>query len=322
MKYAPTCLDFSDTVAEEYGFDISDFDGDIKSLEPVLEKIKSESGSAGIVYYAEKKDCYKLFDFSNPYSGIYINEQTGLAENPFENEEIVDYIKTMADWKSKGYIVSADSLGDDSTPFCSLLTVNPLIDKEDTTSVPVSTSYINNSGLSSCIGVTAMSEHKEQAEELLELLFGDTEYADILCIGKEGSNYTAESGYAVLSDENPTFYTYLDYFNLPANPFISTPVSSSSGKENTDKKNLSDEMYGQYEKSFVYAIEPNLSRISDKADSLQEIYDAFSGLYYGEYESDKYENIDEAIEAVNEQLKTAGIDDVLDEVNKQLGELE
>jgi hypothetical protein len=320
MKYAPTCLEFNDRVAEEYGFDVSDFDGDIKSLEPILKKIKSESGSAGLVYYGEKKDCYKLFDFSNPYSGIYINERTGLAENPFENKEIVDYIKMMSDWKNKGYIVSADSLGDMATSFCSLLTLNPLIYKEDTTSVPISTSYVNNSGLSSCIGVTAMSEHKEQAEEFLGLLFSDTEYANILCIGKEGSNYVTENGYGVLNEENPTFYTYLDYFNLPANPFISTPVSSGSGKENTDKKNLSDEMYGQYKKSCVYGFEPNLSRISDKTDSLQEIYDTFSGLFYGEYESDKYENIDAAIEAVNGQLKAAGIDDVLGEVNNQLEE--
>jgi hypothetical protein len=63
-----------------------------------------------------------------------------------------------------------------------------------------------------------------------------------------------------------------------------------------------------------------LSRISDKTDSLQEIYDTFSGLFYGEYESDKYENIDAAIEAVNGQLKAAGIDDVLGEVNNQLEE--
>ena len=60
--------------------------------------------------------------------------------------------------------------------------------------------------------------------------------------------------------------------------------------------------------------------LAEKLEKTAAVYDDFYGLFYGDY--GEYQSLDEALFAANEQLKAAGIDEVLNELNEQHGKFD
>lgn len=63
-----------------------------------------------------------------------------------------------------------------------------------------------------------------------------------------------------------------------------------------------------------------IRRSCRKLEKTAAVYDDFYGLFYGDY--GEYQSLDEALFAANEQLKAAGIDEVLNELNEQHGKFD
>ena len=52
---------------------------------------------------------------------------------------------------------------------------------------------------------------------------------------------------------------------------------------------------------------------TDKTKAIKEIYKKYDGLYYG-----AFNNVEKTLEQANNELKSAGLDEVLNDINRQL----
>ncbi len=310
----PTALSFNKKVAKKYNFDIYKFDGKLYSLERVLQSIKIENGSAGLQYSDLKEDCCNIVGFSRLFNGIYINEKNGLAENIFENIDFIKYSKQMSDFQKKGYLVNINDAEENNETLCVLSNYMPLYYDESFTDFIISNAYQLNDSLNCGIGILSSSQHKNEAFELLSLLYSNKEYANLMICGVEDINYTLNNdNVAVLNNDKPSFYADYDYFSVPANPFITMPVVTNEGRDYLNKNELFYQMYNHIELSCAVGIDFDYSRISEKLEKIKNIYDKYKGLFFGEFS-----NVTTTLEQANNELKSVGLDEVLNDINRQL----
>ena len=79
-----------------------------------------------------------------------------------------------------------------------------------------------------------------------------------------------------------------------------------------EKQRLLKEMFKRVKKSKIYGFEyPE----TDKTKAIKEIYKKYDGLYYG-----AFQDAEKTLEQANNELKTAGLDKVLNDINRQLEE--
>ena len=124
------------------------------------------------------------------YKGVYINAETGLAENIFENEKALKYLKTVYEYSQNGYISNNVDIANDAY-ICSLSPAMPLY--YDSSKI-VSSGYLQQEELNGVVGISSSSKNKETAFELLALLNTDEELANIIYNGAEGRNYAVKDG--------------------------------------------------------------------------------------------------------------------------------
>ena len=310
---APSSIDFYPEVAEEFGYDIDSFNGDIFSLEEVLKQIYDETGEAGLSYTDIKDNMCEFIGFSQLYCGIYINETTGLAENIFENEDFISLSETFSRWQEEGYMDDLDDQLENDKVLCEISNYTALF-KTDSIQKIAANAYQTNSYLNGGMGITSTSQHPDEAFTLLSLLFSDPEYAEIICCGQEGRNYQInDEGVYELSPEYPPFLERHEYMAVPANPFIAPVVASENGEDYPDKLEKFTNMYQYVERSAVYGKELDLSEMTEELEQIKSIYDQYGGLFFGEYS-----DVEATIEEANGRLEQAGITDVIEEINRQL----
>ena len=305
-------MSFDKKIAKKYGYDYTKFNGDIGSLENVLKKMKKESNVAGLYINPLYAPYNEYFGFSRFESGIYLNENTGKAENIFENKRFIKYANKVSEFYSKGYILDLDKDPENSENFlCMTNYFDTLNIYDDCYDSIISEMYINNKNISSGLGITSSSKYPDEAFQLLCLLYTNSEYATLLQCGIEGRNYTIKNDKEfVMNDEHPTFW--YPYYELPANEYITNVGNEVEIVSAHKKQKLLKENFKHIKKSKAYGYSyPK----SEKTEKIRKIYEKYEGLYYG-----AFKNVDETLKKANDELKKAGIDEVLTDVNRQLDE--
>ena len=317
-------LTFYKETAEKYGFDISAFDGDLASLEPTLEKMKQD-GIAGLAAGDWGADMVfeEYLGFSLDACGIFINENTGLAENLFENSEFIALAELMEHYRSAGYAFDA-AKADLSVmkPLCSIGQVN-LMAEQDTVKFPLGSNYYSNSYKNAVFGISSASQHKSDAFELLRLLYSDKELALLFSCGEEGTDYTVTDGTIVINNDAQVPFRGLWVDVSPVNAAILPPVAFRWSKEkpdeiegeSPDKAEILEAASKNSRRSAMYSVtlpDDLLERLKPVAKIYADNYKLFLGT--------TLDGAEETLERANEKLKEAGIDQLLEEVNGYIKE--
>ncbi len=300
----PMILEFNETICEEYGIDSYSINS-LDDLEPYME-VLAEDYIYGICMDPRgDPEFYQMVDFCR-YEGIYINAETAQAENIFENERALEYLEKIADYKEKGYIMNVPTIAENY--LCSLYDSSP---SELDSSIIVGNGYLQSKEISGKVGISSQSEHKEEAFQLLVLLNTDRELANIMYSGIEGRNYVINDGIKQL---NKNALPYFDYTETMVNDVIAEGNYGDNPNKESDEA-LSREYT---EVSPFYYFEITDTQLQAKIEELAAIYDEFYGVFYGDY--GEYGDLETALAAANEQLKAAGIDEALAEVNRLYNE--
>jgi putative aldouronate transport system substrate-binding protein len=296
---SPLVLEYNDQMVQKYSVD-PDSVSSLSDLEPYLEKMAAD-GIAGLYVDPTCEEMYQLAGFCT-YNGIYINAETGKAENIFENSKAIEYMKLLSDYSQKGYIAGFKSEENDTT-LCSIAPSMPM--SYDSSHV-ISKGYLQDEEINQAVGITKNSQHKDEAFELLVLLNTDSELAEIIYNGTEGRNYSVNDGEKCLNKNCLPFYRE---YETMTNPII----ASANSQDNPNKQNDMQICWDNSEVSPFYKLEIS-DELKAKLENIAAINEKFYTLLQGSY--GEYESLDDALAAANSELDAAGVDEVLGEINE------
>ncbi len=302
----PLCVIFNSECLDKYGIDISGYDGSFMGLSEYLKKAYEQADIQQLVLPSYVSNYNEYCGFIN-YNGIYFNTETGCFENIFENDKALDYLKTVESYKKAGYIVNEESSVTMETAICTVGSMNSMY-REFANAYILSDTYTNDN-INMVAGISTASKNPAKAFELLALFSIDKEFADLLYNGIEGRNYVLGSNdEKVQNIQAPAFSSWL---HTPVNPIKAEPTAD-------DNQNMKADFERQIQSVKINPLngfKADFSKLESEFNSISEINMQFYSLFYGNY--GEYETLDAALSAADKQLKAAGIDEVLNELNKQ-----
>lgn len=163
----PLCVVFNDETIKKYDIDISDFNNTYEGLSQYLYSAYEQSKSNQLVM-PEDLSYYEYCGFTD-FNGIYFNYKNDKFENIFENKNAINYLETVYDFYSKGYITNEENLEEQEAPL-SLISGFDALSKEYENAVIISDCYADNDDLNMVTGITSTSKNPDKAFEFLALI--------------------------------------------------------------------------------------------------------------------------------------------------------
>ena len=245
-------------------------------------------------------------DISEPY-----------VENIFENEKAVTWFKTISDFKKAGLLTESSAKSsfficqgrandfnlDVQEKIISYLK-DKFPDSGEIIIVPFENGAVTTMSYS-ITGVCEKSKEKELALDCFTTVMTDSEISTILINGIEGVDYVInDEGKATPKQGTNVGWVNALYFG---NKFLSIPLYNevSNLREEQDKLHTLPTT-GKY---------IDISGYNDRISSINKIMNNYYGLVNG-----SFEDVDAAIEEAKAELKAAGADEIIDEINRQIDE--
>lgn len=247
-----------------------------------------------------------LADISEPY-----------VENIFENEKAVTWFKTISDFKKAGLLTESSTkssfficqgLANDFNLDVQENTISYLKDKFPDSGEIIIVPFENGAVTTmdySITGVCEKSKEKGLALDCFTTVMTDSEISTILINGIEGVDYVInDEGKATPKQGTNAGWVNALYFG---NKFLSIPLYNevSNLREEQDKLHTLPTT-GKY---------IDISGYNDRISSINKIMNNYYGLVNG-----SFEDVDAAIEEAKAELKAAGADEIIDEINRQIDE--
>lgn len=309
-----------------------------KDLEVILEALKQEGNcipycvrANGIPDYEVKMALYEEYDFLNGYLYASIKHDEGkTVVNTFDTEEFAEYVRTMYSWNQKGYI-SPDALTMSDDDFCAngmvrgmfsygyspLSEIRYKVDYGKVAQYGWQTDGVvmivtgkpkvnSNSTRGSAYAIPAKCENPDLAYEFLRLWNTDSEVKDAIFHGIPDVHYTLVDGKVEPVTNKKDLYYSQNW--RTGNNLITTLLVT----EPDDKW----EQYEAWNNTSIEACDLGLivdtSAIADKLATINSVLDEYlTPLSLGFVEPES------GIKQLNEQMKAAGIDDVIAELQAQ-----
>lgn len=304
-----------------------------KDIEPYLQKVKDNEPDAPYPYIVASD---YLFARENPVfevaSGVGVKEEDGklVAYSIYESEDFKDEIDQMKKLYDDGLInpdapqlqpgeadgsYESNLVGQaEGEPGSQAVWSQP---GEERVSSIIGDSIVIDNGKATgkLVSVNSQSENKEQALDFINRMYTDKKLQDLLSYGVEGEDYELEDGKVKRLGEDDN-----DVYNVAAFQFLSmfnrTPMAGGVGIGDPEF----DEEVKEFESKLVAS--PTLGFNIDKKPIQGELENIesttskyFINIKTGAFDESYY---DEFID----QLKKAGIDEAVTEVQKQLDALE
>ena len=316
---------YNKAMAEEAGvLEIMESAKTLEDLEPALEKIKAKNPelkmplAAGSGFFPYMPYDYLLGE--NLPFGIALEGDTTKIVNIYEQKDVKDTLSTLRNFYQKGYIHSQAAT--DTDPH-EMSVQNWFVRKEQyapgavemwSSNAGYDVGYtashdpltINNSVTGSVMAISAASKNPEKAMEFLNLLNTDEYLRNLVDRGIEGVHYTTNEDKTITKTEDAQKYSMPSW--ALGNVFLTKTYD-------TDAKDRIE----QYEAFNAEAVaSPTLgfyadtTNISTEIATISNIVQEFKApLFTGSVDTEKY------LGQLNEKLKAAGIDKVMDELQGQ-----
>ncbi|MGG4143627.1 ABC transporter substrate-binding protein [Paenibacillus algorifonticola] len=321
-------------IVEKYQIDTSKLQT-LEDLEDVLKTVKAgEPNMAPLLpstIGASMLNDYKTFDELSNHLGVLPNFDNDLKlVNLFETKEYAEQLKLMRKWYEEGLILQ-DASTNQTNPldlvksnrgFAFLLSAHPAALNEGATGgVPMKTEAFSQPAVSTTSqitntmwGITANSKAPEKAMEFLNLMYSDKDIANLLIWGIEGKHYVIQSGNIIDFPEGVDASNSGYYLNagwLFGNQFISYLWNGTDPDlwEKVKAFNTS----ATKSKALGFTFDP--TPVKTEAAAIGNVLTQYRlPLETGSVDPDK------VLPKFIENLKTAGIDKVIAEKQKQLDE--
>lgn len=258
------------------------FDGSsMQELDGILNKVKLPKGTNGILWQLAFRDiCEQLgYVYEN---GVVTDIKTGVVSCPFETSEIVEYLKLLHKLYQEKKLVALDD-GENSQisnmKFAVWMgyTRDEVFERVKDNTKIVQLPYLFFTRTSGSTGVNKISKKKNEAIQLLSLLYTDSKYANLLIHGKKGKTYQLKNGYAydmegnVKSEYAETFITGIyDYIY---------PWEEEEFPRNRAKEKQSLLGTPAMQKSTLMGFVPDLTDFDDKMIGLYEVTSKYEEIW-------------------------------------------
>lgn len=315
---------------EKYGFSAGEIK-DVKDFEKVLETIHAGEPDLNLYEPQIVVDGDELGDKIGVLMG---DASTPEMVNFYETQEFIEQIRAIREWRKKGYIpgdgvgsslynkVRLQEMMKSGKLFSFLILSKPGIESQEGMAVgyelvsfPVTRAVITtSSALRRQWGIASTSQHPVEAMKLLNLLYTDREIADLLCWGIEGKHYVVtEDGTLDYPDginASNTGYNFDQNWQLPGRYL----ASSWRGEIPNLRKAIDDFNRAAYP-SCALGFQFDISDIKDKYEAvIQTAAPYLRGFERGSFE------VDEVYPEFIEKLEQAGIEEIIEEKQRQLDE--
>ena len=273
----------------------------LEDLEPWLKVIRENEPDVIPLYITKDYTAPTYMDKIEDPIGIEYGDETLTVKNVFETERMKNTLKTMRKYYKAGYInKDAATASDDKTqkrfvtkgdgqPYAELIWGKEL-GYEVVVSPIMKTSITNISARGALTAVNAQSEHPDKAVELLNLINTDVYLRNLLNYGIEGIHWEKVE----VSDEEAK--------KVEGKPYI-YDTKWATFKEFNDAS----------EEASSFGFDFNLEPVSSQVAGFRYILDEFGkALYTGSVDPDEY------LPKLLEKLDDAGVQKVIDEMQRQV----
>ncbi len=307
---------------------------DLEKIAPVLKEygiylLSHGFGDTNLILFGILNPRIIPVDRNNYGNGVFSDETCTTIRNPFTSEEFLEYCRRMRTWRENGWIpsdslISGKTVVDmfrDQEVFMTWIAVNPIdrMMQQKNYSFPIdmfstsedselSTSQIHSSGW----GVCAQSEHPEKAVQLLNLMYDDPELANLLMNGIEGREYVKISDHIISYPEGVTAETVgysrrLSIFGDYMQVYQWYPATEK------DYENLLEFSKG-LQVSHLLGYTFDLTPVAAEYNAVTAVLSE----YMPPLDCGVIDDVDSAVQNMNEELEKAGISRIIAENQRQL----
>lgn len=314
---------FNKRLVDKYQFDLSTVKT-LEDLEPMLKIIKeNEPGITPMATFKAYLPYDYIFNNEMPFAFPFEGDREHVI-NQFETDLTMETYKTMHKYYKAGYLKEDAATSKDSWPmdvenwFVRMGDSQPYADllwsrsaKYDVVSVPAEQPIIINDSVSGSIqAISATSKNPKKAMEFLNLLNTDPYLRNLVDRGIEGVHYEKNAD-GTINDLDAR----IDRYNIPTysigNHFI-LYLYKDDPKDKWEKfKEFNKSATPAPTLGFHFNSDPVRSELAAITNISKEFYPA---LATGSVDPEEY------LPKYNKKLKEAGIDKVLNEIQKQYDE--
>lgn len=310
---------FTKEYVDKYKMDITKVKK-MEDLEPLLKKIHDNEKNVVPFYITKDFSVPIHYDQIVDFVGVSLTNNDLKVVNIFETDEMKNTLRLMHKWYKLGYInKDAETAQDDKNvkrfltkgdgqPYADVLWSKDL--HYQVVSTPIMPTYITNgSTTGSMQAVSVTSEHPDKAVMFLNLLNTDPYLRNLINYGIEGIHYEKVKDNVIKILPAQKDYQ-MPYFSL-GNLFITYTLDNEPETKWDEFKKFNDESLKSPALGFKFDPTP----VSAEIAAFKNIKDEFAAsLYSGTVNPDEY------IPKLNAKLKAAGIDKVINEMQKQIDE--
>lgn len=324
---------YNKTMADEYGIDMHDgmTMEDISAAAEILKEHGVPLTSFGNSGQLNYKFWYSMDSFgdSAAYGAILDPANSTTIENVYASEEFLEYVKLVKEWNEAGYLpeeqltdtttiqeyFAQQKVFGTSTSYTPNAIVSWIRPDFETGLVQMSDGLISTSSVREfMLGIASTCERPDKAMDLLNLIYSDSEVANLLQYGVEGLDYVPVDGTENVityegtdNAEHNGYYTGFAHFGDEMNLKIVSPLTDTYYDE---LKTFNDT--ASMSKTFGYSFDA--SDYSAEAGAIASILaEKLPMLNAGEVE-----DVDAAVAELVSALQEAGMDDIIAANQEQL----
>lgn len=319
-------------LVEKYGFDYKNVHT-LEQLEPYLEIIKKNEPDV-IPLCATTVNTPAMdtaLEVDHVVANIYYDPQAGKFLPIYDIQRMVDKYKLLSEFYKKGYIAKDagtknDYQAESKTGRYAVMSTGGAYSEDGAKSTgmygfPCVESYIGttlvttNSVTSACTAISRTSENPERAMMLLDLIYADKKFLNLLGFGIEGQDYKVVDG---AGTDTPTVeanspFTWAIWHNWIGNLYDQYPcVNGNTAKDLAMMKKAIDESDASPILGFIFDTEP----VKNECAQLQAINSEYSSVLV----TGTNPNVDAYLEEFRKKCEAAGINKVIAEIERQYNE--
>lgn len=309
----------------------------LEDLEPYLKIIKENEPDVVPLYLTKDYTAPTYMDKIQDPIGIEYGDDSLTVKNVFETEKMMDTLHTMRKYYEAGYInKDAATASDDKSvkrfvtkgdgqPYAELIWGKDLGYEVVATEI-MDTQITNASARGALTAINKNSEHPEKAMELINLINTDEYLRNLLNYGIEGVHWEkveVDETEAKEAEGKPYVYDFKVKLIEEKKKDYSVPYWVQGGLFNTyvldnepiDKWAEFKEFNDASQEAPSFGFDFDLEPVSTQIAGFRNVLDEFGkSLYTGSVDPDEY------VPQLLKKLEATGVQDVIDEMQKQIDE--